>query len=703
MKTVLMIEDNIGDVRLVREMFNEQGQADTELTQADCMDDAEKQLSWRTFDIVLLDLGLQDAQGLDAVRRARRAAPHIPLVVLTGLDDEALAVSALHEGAQDYLLKDQIDTRGLLRALRHAIERKAMEEALFAETEHAHVTLDAIGEAVISTDGVGNVRFLNMVAELLTGWSRREAVGRPSADVFVTLNAVDRGPGLTQSELVGGQSRLHYPAPPVLLVRRDGRESLVEVNIAPMHNREGRRAGVVLVFHDISAQRSQALQVVYSAEHDLLTNLPNRRLLNDRITQAIARARRHGHQIAVLVLDLDGFKHINDSLGHPIGDQLLQSVAPRLVECVGEGDTVSRQGGDEFVVLLSDVEPPDFATKIAKRMLEAVGEPHLIEGHELHITASIGISVYPGDGTNVETLLKNADTALYQAKENGRESFQFFKADMNVRAVERQSLEAGLRRALKQDEFQLYYQPKIDLKTGMIAGAEALIRWNHAERGMVPPGSFIPLAEESGIILSISAWVMREACRQNRAWSDQGCPKISVAVNVSGMEFRREGFLDGLFRTLDETGMDPTLLEIELTEGVLMDRADASVEILETLRQRGIKVALDDFGTGYSSLSYLRKFPLDALKIDYSFIHGVGSPGPDTTILTAVISLARSLNLRVVAEGVETFEELAFLHSQKCDEVQGYYFSRPVPAAEFEEFLKGGIPAADQDWLTAHQ
>jgi diguanylate cyclase (GGDEF)-like protein len=565
---LLLVEDMPGDSRLLRKMFNEEGSPSTEMTHVNCMSAAEAHLAAHAADIILLDLGLPDAQGLEAIRRAHAAAPGVPVVVLTGLDDESLAVQALQQGAQDYLIKGQIETRGLLRALRYAVERKTME----------------------------------------------------------------------------------------------------------------------------SAALSMARQMAHSAEHDFLTGLPNRMLLNDRVDQAIALATRHMKKVAVLFLDLDGFKHINDSLGHPTGDKLLQSIAKRLVDCIRGSDSVSRQGGDEFIVLLLELEHAEDAAVTARRMLQAVALPHRIDQHDLHVTASIGVSVYPDDGLDAETLIKNADTAMYQAKENGRRSFQFFKSAMNVRAVERQFIEEGLQGALERQEFVLHYQPKVNLMTGAITGAEALIRWTHPARGSIAPAQFIPIAEDCGLILPIGAWVVRQACAQARAWMDAGLPVTSMAVNVSAMEFRDRNFLDGLFAILVETGLDPRSLELELTESVLMKHAASTATILQTLRKRGVRVAVDDFGTGYSSLSYLQKFPVDAVKIDQSFVRQISTAGDDTTIVKAVIGMARGLKLRVIAEGVETLEELAFLRAYRCEEAQGYYFSRPVLPQQFAMLLRNGIP-----------
>jgi EAL domain-containing protein (putative c-di-GMP-specific phosphodiesterase class I) len=353
---------------------------------------------------------------------------------------------------------------------------------------------------------------------------------------------------------------------------------------------------------------------------------------------------------------------------------------------------VSRQGGDEFVVLLSEVKRPEDVANTAKKMLQAVAEAHPIGHHELRLTTSIGLSVYPDDGLDAEALIKNADTAMYQAKENGRQHYRYFTPAMNVRAVERQFIEESLRRAFERREFTLHYQPKIDLRTGAITGAEALIRWMHPTRGSISPVQFIPVAEECGLILPIGSWVRREACKQARAWADEGLPLPHIAVNVSALEFRSENFVEDLFETLRDTGLDPKSLELELTESVLMKQAESTASILQTLREKGMQVAIDDFGTGYSSLSYLQKFPIDTLKIDQSFVRQVSTAPDDTSIVTAVISMGRSLKFRIVAEGVETQEELAFLQAQQCDEAQGFYFSHPVLPHQFASLLRTGVP-----------
>lgn len=545
------------------------------------------------------------------------------------------------------------------------------------------------GDAVIGCDTFGVVTFLNAVAEEMTGWTRREAVGCRLAEVFAIVDARTRVP---VPDLVSDPSHDGplVAAFDVLLVGRGGRELPIEASVSPMFDREGSATGSVIVFRDVTAARAMAKKMTHSFEHDALTGLPNRLLLNDRIEQAIAMAPRHDRQVAILFLDLDGFKHINDSLGHPTGDKLLQSIAKRLVGCVRNSDTVSRQGGDEFVVLLTDAGQWEDAVIVAERILKAVAQAHPIEDHDLNVTTSIGVSVYPDDGEDAETLIRNADTAMYQAKAHGRHSYKFFKPAMNVRAVERQSIEASLREAIENDEFVLHYQPKVDLETGAITGAEALIRWTHPTRGVLSPDQFVPIAEDSGLIRQIGTWVLREACRQARSWLDQGLPPITMAVNVSASELSDETYVQRLFATLSETRMDPEFLELELTESVLMKHAHSAAIILQALRRTGIRVALDDFGTGYSSLSYLRDFPIDSVKIDRSFVNEVTSVHEDTSIVKAVISMAQSLGLRVVAEGVENLDQFQFLRAHSCDEAQGFLFSQAVPPDEFATLLESG-------------
>ena len=457
------------------------------------------------------------------------------------------------------------------------------------------------------------------------------------------------------------------------------------------------QANAHLVSATIEAQKmaeqiqTAKVELDHLAPHDVLTDLPNRILLQDRLGQAIELARRQGRQLAVMFMDLDQFKHINDSLGHALGDQLLQSVAQRLVGCVRQSDTISRQGGDEFVLLLPYIEQAEDAALSAQKILTALALPHRIDRHDLHISVSIGISIYPDAGQDAETLIKNADTAMYYAKESGRNNYKFFEQSMNTRAVQRQSMEVSLRRALERGEFVSYYQPKVNLQSGAIVGVEALIRWQHPERGLLLPAQFVPIAEDCGLILPIGRWMLRAACEQARTWLQAGLPPIIIAVNTSALEFRAYDFLENIRTTLTDTGVEPCYLELELTESILMRDAKSTDAVLRALADLGVKLAIDDFGTGYSSLSYLRQFPIDTLKIDQSFVSRMTRNPDDATIVKAVIAMGKSLKQRVIAEGVETPEQYEFLLSQGCDEGQGHYFGRPVPAEEFAELLGNGI------------
>jgi diguanylate cyclase (GGDEF)-like protein/PAS domain S-box-containing protein len=573
-------------------------------------------------------------------------------------------------------------------AIRDISVRKAAEEHLAQMEGRYRGLLEAAPDAMVVVDQGGEIVLLNVQAEKQFGYRRDELIGQKVKNIipkgFAERLIADalRSAEDALAQQIGTGIELNGR-------RKDGSEFPIEIMLSPLESAEG--VLVTAAIRDITTRKKAEALMIHSSEHDFLTGLPNRMLLSDRVNQAIRMAIRHKRKVAVLFLDLDGFKHINDSLGHPTGDKLLQSVGKRLVDCVRGSDTVSRQGGDEFVVLLSEEEDSEDVSITAKRMLRAVAEAHFIDQHDLHITCSVGVSLYPDDGLNAETLIKNADTAMYQAKENGRQTYQYFKPAMNVRAVERQSLEESLRRALERQEFVVHYQPKVNLKTGRISGAEALLRWTHPTRGPVPPGQFIPVAEDCGLILPIGTWVLRQACQQAQAWVDAGLPLGTMAVNISAMQLRNESFLDGVFAILQDTRLDPRLLELELTESVLMKHAESTASILTALRERGVQVAVDDFGTGYSSLSYLRKFPIDALKIDQSFVGQITTVPDETIIVKAVIGLGRSLKLRVVAEGVETQEQLAFLQAHQCDEAQGYYFSRPVLPQLFAKLLKNGI------------
>ena len=417
-----------------------------------------------------------------------------------------------------------------------------------------------------------------------------------------------------------------------------------------------------------------------SAQHDPLTSLPNRVLLYDRLEHAIALARRRSSRLAVLFVDVDRFKQINDSLGHAIGDELLCSTAKRLCGCVRLSDTVSRFAGDEFVLVLDDLASIDDAAMIADKILIAMNAPHAIEGHDLHVTVSMGVSVYPDDGDDAETIIRNADMAMYHTKEAGRNSYEFFSTQMNVRVVEQQSVERDLRRALERGEFELHFEPKVDLASGAISGVEALVRWRHPERGLLMPAQFIGVAENAGLIVPIGRWILREACREATEWIGAGSEPMTLAVNISPVELRSKGFVASVRAALDETGLPPALLELELTETALIQDAKTADTVLRAIKSMGIGIALDDFGTGYSSLSSLKRFPVDTLKIDRSFVHEMTTNPGDAAIVRAVIAIAKTLHRNVVAEGVETLDQRRMLCAEGCPQGQGFLFGRAAPA-----------------------
>jgi diguanylate cyclase (GGDEF)-like protein/PAS domain S-box-containing protein len=693
-RTLLLVRDNAAKAAIVQELLAKLRDGPFAVEWIRSCAAAIDRLIDHTKDpiaAVLVDLLLPGGPELEVLDQLFRAAPHSPVLVLCTADREEVAKQAVQRGAQDYILDNRLDSYSLSKALRNMLERAANAEALFIEKERAEVTLNSIGDAVISTDATGNVTYLNQVAEAMTGWSCPDALGRPFEEVFRIIDSSNPGPALNPMIAAMQQNEAVGVAAGSILVRRDGVEFAIEDSAAPIHDRRGQVTGAVIVFHDVTQARALSLRMAHLAHHDYLTELPNRLLLNDRLVQAMAAARRQQHQLAVLFVDVDRFKHINDSLGHAMGDQLLQSVARRLVANVRGSDTVSRQGGDEFVILLSTVAHAQDAALSANKLLSALSKPHRVGDHDLQITVSMGIGVYPDDGTDADTLVKNADIAMLHAKENGRNNYQFFMPDMNEHAVERQSLESGLRHALERREFVLHYQPKMDLESEVVTGAEALIRWRRPGQEIVLPEKFVPVAEQCGYIVPIGRWVLREACRQTQSWLDADLVPIPMAINISAVELRSKNFVQTVRAILDETGMDVRYLEFELTETAMMQDPKSTIAVLHALKDIGVRLTLDDFGTGYSSLSYLKRFPIDALKIDKSFVRGLCTNASDANIVSAVISMGKSFGLRVIAEGVETREQFLRLRGKQCSEGQGYYFKEPVAASEFAKLLTSDL------------
>ena len=561
---ILLVEDDLFYEDYLSEIFAEETEISYELNHVVRIKDCVEHLEQDNFDVILIDLNLPDCTGLDTIYEVESQASNTPIIVLTEQDDNELAAQALQSGAQDYLVKGQIDRSTLERSIRYAIERNRLLEQL---------------------------------------------------------------------------------------------------------------------------EESKRLQR-HLAYHDALTILPNRHLLHDRLQQALAQSKRSGKLAALLFLDLDGFKRINDTLGHGIGDLLLKSVAKRLKTTVRQVDTVARLGGDEFTIVLLEINHAQDAKDVAQKILKVISQPYKIEEHELFVTASVGISIYPDDGSDIESLIRKADIAMYRAKGQGKNNYQVYNLSMDAKFFERLTLENSLRKAVENEELVAYYQPQVDLRTGEITGVEALVRWQHQKFGLVPPDKFIPLAEETGVILEIDEWMMKTACRQIKNWEREGIANIRVAVNLSTRQFRQKNLSEKVAQILKDSAVQPENLCLEITENEVMQNIETTVEILQALKKMGVFLSLDDFGTGYSSLSYLKRFPIDVLKIDRTFVNGIPSDRDDTAISTAIVVLAHSMELQVIAEGVEKSEQIAFLQSLQCDEIQGFYFSRPLNAETVTDLLK---------------
>ena len=690
---VLVIGDEAGEAASILEKLDSTADERVRIERVSKLSSGIDRLHSGKVGAVVLDLTFPEGGGIETFDRLFQAAPGVPILVLSGVDEEETARETIKRGARGYLVKSPANGYRLEHAVRAMLESRAAE-AMHLENEVANLTLDSIGEAVLRTDSEGNVTYLNRIAEQVTGWSREEAQSRPVADVLRLIDGASRAavdPALGAATQEGETASTSDNCTNCILVRRDGFEIDIEGKTTLIREHGESVTGTIVAFRDVSADRAKSLEMSHLAQHDVLTDLPNRALFNDRLAQAISLAERQGKQLAVMFVDLDHFKKINDSLGHDVGDKLLQSVAARLKASVRRSDTISRLGGDEFVVLLSQVEHAEDAAISAQKALRALTAPHTIDDKSLDLNVSIGVSTYPSDGQDAESLLSRADNAMYEAKQRGRNNYQFFRHEMHARLADRQSLEADLRCALGRNEFVLHYQPKLNLQTGQITGVEALIRWLHPQRGLIYPEKFVPIAEECGLILGIGRWVLLEACKQARAWRDEGLGDVPVSVNVSATEFGAKDFLSGVRAVLIATGVEPRHLELELTESVLMHDAEAAVVTLIKLKDMGVQVAIDDFGTGYSSFTYLRRFASDALKLHHSFVQEIAVDPRDSAIVSAMINLGKSLKQRIIAEGVETSAQLQFLRHHGCGEGQGYYFSRPVVAERVANLFKVGI------------
>ncbi|MCF6149666.1 MAG: EAL domain-containing protein [Candidatus Kuenenia sp.] len=844
-KKILLVEDNPGDVLLVREMLGDIQSISFNLECTDRLSSAMEKLKREHIDIILLDLSLPDSQGLKTFCTMQAHASKIPIVVLSGLGDEEIAVEALKKGAQDYLIKGKIDGDLLARTMRYSIERKQIELELQDGKQRYKRLVEMLPDIIYRIDANGYFTFVNEAvrvfgyqpeeligkhfselihpedikkvsrAEVLLGYSgkaendqpppklfderrtgprkttglqirikskesreymeytiqvikwpkkqekiievnaagyydtdvmksdkqfigtvgviRDITVSKHAEEMICTLSlAVEQSPTMIvvtdikghidyvnpkfskvtcfePSEVIGknlmdvirpegSQSKEGKTLWETIALKGEWKEEFssrkkqgepfwMSLSLSSIKNNEGVVTHYLAIMEDITEHKQAEERIHYLAYYDSLTSLPNRELFRDRLNMAIIHAHRKKQMLAAAFIDIDRFKKVNDTLGHDTGDRLLKIIADRIKSCIREEDTLSRQGGDEFVLLLPEINRMEDVNDVIQRILRKVKDPVIIGEYELRISASIGIALYPDDGTTAETLLKNADSAMYISKESGRDNNHFYSSTMQEKAYEQLIEEMNLRRALENREFLIYYQPQVNITTGQIIGMEALLRWKHPKKGLISPAEFIPLAEDTGQIVPIDFWVLRTACEQGMAWQKAGLPSVPIAVNISGHTFGRENLIEFVHDVLGKTNMSPNTLDLEITEGIAIQNLQTTIYKLNKLKNLGIQITIDDFGTGFSSLSYLSKFPIQKLKIGMTFIHDLHKDPTNSAIVKAVISMAKSLKLTVIAEGVETNEQFEFLRGLECDQFQGYLCSKAITVEEMGCFL----------------
>ncbi|MFZ5594293.1 MAG: putative bifunctional diguanylate cyclase/phosphodiesterase [Pseudomonadota bacterium] len=679
--SILLVDDD-PDMRALLARFLGREFSDLHVSSIGHPQELQEAFAAGDFDLVVTDYQVHWTTGLEVLREAKSRWPDCPVIMFTATGSEEIAVEAMKADLDDYILKSHAHLPRLALAVRAALNKSRQRQAL-ADAEFRYRGLfDGVPVGLYQTTSEG--RILDANPALL------QMLGYPDLSSLKAINVTDL---CVHAE---GYRRLQE-----LLLRRDGK---MRGYIAQLRRYDGSviwaetcsrvvcdAAGQVLyhegAIQDITERRSAEARIHYLAHHDDLTGLPNRVMFKQRLEQAIAEARRYGHKVAVLLLDMDRFKTINDTLGHDVGDGLIKAVAMRLNGCVREIDTVSRLAGDEFAFILPGLAVGEDAARVAQKILDEFAQPFWVSGYQLFISASIGIALYPADGQCVDTLLKNVDAAMYHTKEHGRSAYQFYAAEMNARAFERLALEHALRHALERNELVLHYQPQIALDSGKIVAMEALLRWRHPELGLIAPMQFIPIAEETGMIVQIGEWVLHTACAQNKVWQEAGLAPVRMAVNLSVRQLRQPNLGQMIERVLQDSRLEPRYLELELTESMLMQNAEVAIPALKALGAMGIEISIDDFGTGYSSLSYLKRLPIHALKIDRSFVCDIPADHDDAAIAMAIIAMAHNLGIRVIAEGVETAAQQGFLVDHYCDAMQGFHLSTPLPASEAVRLL----------------
>ncbi len=703
---VLVIEDDPNYFVLLNERLSQDHSLGLELIRSKQMQSGLERLREGDIDVVLLDLTLPDSQGLQSFLTVHQGFPAVPVIILTAVDDDALAARAIAEGAQDYLTKGSFDRDLLIKSIHYAISRNHVQAQLrkyFLETEASKRTLQdreerfrslvsnipgAVYRFTVGNDGEGIIEFISGMIQEVTGIPAEEFMGKEVSkfqDLILPQDLAAVKEAFTKALELGESFGIDYR-----IRHTDGDFRWVHDQARGMKNASGKISyldGVIFDITERTKEKERFNQLVY---YDALTGLPNRELFVDRLDQALSQSQRKKESCAVLVLDLDHFKRINDTLGHVIGDQLIKAVSVRILKTVYNSDTVTRISGGNFMILLPHLGAHENAENVANKILTAFKSPFRINEHELFTTCSIGIAISPGDGATSGALMKNADAAMHLSKERGKDRYQLFSSAITNNSFERLVLENSLRRALERQEFRLHYQPQLDLRTGKVTGVEALIRWQHPDLGFIPPMEFIPVAEDTGLIHAIGDWVLQTACEQKRIWNKMGFKDLRVAINLSARQFHYANLVDLISNAVKKVDMDPRGLELELTESTLMDRLEETTETLRKLKDMGLSISIDDFGTGYSSLMYLKTFPIDAIKIDKSFVHDVTTDVDDSAITQAIISMAHSLKLEVVAEGVETSPQLELLRSQGCDIIQGYLFSKAIPPEDIIPLMSNG-------------